>query len=434
MGLSERDITSNVSEQTADDLSAPHEQFPPLTRATLYDLVTRMYLDCGDDGEVAVALSGQYGSDVTSDHVHSFRREAAVWADRDESPDIRRKWIYRYQTLTVNNLVKEYMFMEGKLDFLSAKRELAEEIDSLTLNTPANRLWIAVNDALGRNNIGTDLIRALQAYLEAARRIEGYVRPYAQKHELSVNDAMLRVAAELRSFTLKDRAGKKGSGKADHVERELDLAEGTLTAEDEEFLREFKRFSTAPTESKHNLMYRIMHGADVLRKPIAGPLEKIIRGKTQGIDADDIEEAFHGMRAHAVLDSEQLTTLRDCAIRHIEQHNLRKEINAATDVPADATIRAQEAWESLEDVANDHLDIRDLHRFYTLKEVAKAERLGITESDLQNVLDTLNSLGSFELTTHRLERAEDIWPHRRIEFPAERYCRKRFGVGLQATR
>jgi len=174
------------------DLSEPHKKFPSLGRVCLYDRITAMYLDVGDDAEIAISLSDELGYRITPDVVTEVRQEAAMMAE-SQKPEIRRKWSYRYKNLTVNNVIKEYMFIEGKHNFLKAKREFAEEIETLVQKTPADKLWIAINDALGRNNISLEFVYELLAYGRTARKIEKLVRPYADGKLLTLEEGMMDV-------------------------------------------------------------------------------------------------------------------------------------------------------------------------------------------------------------------------------------------------
>jgi len=409
------------------DLSSQHESFPGWDRSALYDLVTKMYLDAWDDGEVAQVLSEGYGIDVTPNQVHTLRREAAIAAEQQGDPQIKRRWIYRYRNLTVNNLVKEYMFMEGKRNFLRAKRELADEIDTMVKNTPANKLVIAVNDALGRNNIGPDLIHSLVVYGRTAQKLERMVQPFSDESGLPVDEHLKEVARKVSSYF--GGGGQRDAGKtATYAARLMNLPLGAIVAEDVEFLREYSKFADAPDATERDLMYQIMHGADMVASKTATPLERMLDGRRHEFTAGEIEQVIEVLKSSPVLDRPNLERLYGYAMHRL------KELEEQQGGDADPVWqRDYHVHKSLEELLVGHFDIIEVRRFYGKKEILQAIKQGCTERSLQATLDTLNRLNNFEQVMQNLTTVLQSQARRSVTFPSDRYCRKRFGLG-QVTR
>jgi len=268
-----REAQSGAS--ASSGLSEAHRLIPFLSRSDLYDTVTQLYLDAVDEAGIAQDLTARYGIPVTSAQVREIRLEAAAAAERLATPEEKRKWIYRYRVLTVNNVVKEYMFLTGAKDFLTAKRELAGEIASLVREIPENRLLLAVNEALGRSNIDRTLIAALAAYDAGARKLERTLQGYAESNKQSLADTLVMLAEKLE--TLPATVASDGTDtRARYLARLVGVQTNLFTAEDVAFLLEYRRAARIGG-GEGGLTQRLMRGADIVaRRP---PEKNELRGR-----------------------------------------------------------------------------------------------------------------------------------------------------------
>jgi hypothetical protein len=81
------------------------------------------------------------------------------------------------------------------------------------------------------------------------------------------------------------------------------------------------------------------------------------------------------------------------------------------------------AMEDVKNLVRRHLSLLDCKDFLTEREIAKAERRDISGSDLQVMLNQLNS----QSTMQEVERlAEHLFAGRKYDFPLQRYLETRF--------
>lgn len=410
-------ITSQLS-----DLSEPHDKLRFCTRANLYDRVTSMYLDCWDDAEIAGALSAESGCDVSPETISGVRVEASVEAEARQSPEIRRKWIYRYRHLTVNNLVKEYMFLEGKNDFLRAKRELADEIDFLVRTSPADRLLIAVNDALGRNNIGMDLIEKVLAYGRAARKVEAAIGAYEKSKGMTFRGGVVEVARMVSAIHGRASA-QGGKGTAAFMATLLGCSEKTFGEEDVEFCLECAKFSLVTNTWAANPLSRIMQGAD-MNTGQSALLDQVLAGIAHDLSAPEVMQLVTQVRQAPLLSEGQRDKLRMYAERHISDIEMKDKL-AVSETSFRQRQQELKAVQELIRVLEEHFSLRDAATFFTPQDIANAARRGIIEPHLQAMLAKLNLLRTMDAVVEQITKQE---LNTKFDFPAQRYIQRRFGV------
>ena len=401
-------------------LSTPHEKFPSMGRVTLFDRVTSMYLDTGDDAEIARTLSEELGTNVTPDTVAEVRKEAAMVAEK-QPPEIRRKWIYRYKILTVNNIVKEYMFIEGKHNFVRAKREFAEEIEALVQKTPSDRLWIAINDALGRNNISIELVYELLAYGRTARKLEKLVQAYADSRLLTTEEGMRDVSMKVRRYCDEENDSAK---RIRFAAKLIEQNEKLLTMEDTAFLVEYGRFAMDSVTPEPNFTNRILRGADVFVKP-PSILEQLLLGDvSKHLSSAELPQVILALRSTPLMTKPQLEQVLSYARRHIDGIEIMKKLGTKDQKPEQVQVMVMKALQSLQKVVEDHLCIVDATSFLSNHELGSAASGGMNIKTLEAKLAELNRLPSLEAVIKKLSEPSKAT----FVFPADKYCMKRFGT------
>lgn len=384
----------------------------------LFDLVTGLYLDCWNDGEVADVLTREFGERVDSHVVSGIRAEAAVAADH-QPEEVRRRWIYRYQTVTVNNLVKEYMFMEKKKRFIEAKRELADEIDALVGSTAPERLCIAVNDALGRNNIGMEHIRELQDYALRFRKLLVAVTLYADREGCTPERGLQSVAEKVEKLL---------QGKCDSdVNRAALMLAGVLGTDhirydpaDVTFLVEYRKLSG--DDGNYPLMIKLLRGADLPPRHTTA-LDQIIAGTAKHLSFEDLQDLIQYIRARPVMTSEILSHVHRYAERHRKDLETLKELGIRQTAQGSATQAEALAVRQLRALAEQHVSLLQAARFVGDVDARKAAKVNISPTDLQIILDRINGMTH----EHQIrDFVEGIRTTRQFAFPVERYLAARF--------
>lgn len=406
---------------TLSDLALPHAKFPFCSRASLYDMVTGMYLDCWDDAEIARSLASEYRCDISQATVNGLRIEASSEAEARHSPELKRKWIYRYKHLTVNNLVKEYMFLEGKEDFLRAKRDLADEIDLLVRTSSADRLWIAVNDALGRNNISEDLIQKLLAYGKTARKLEAAISDYEKARSVTFKGGIGEVAAMIAALH-----GKADGQDARNVARFMAILlaceETAFCVEDVDFCIDYNKQALLSSAVAGSPAFRVMHGADVVEQE-PDVLDQVLSGIAHDLSSSEILKLVELVRKGPLLSKGQGERIKAYAARHVSDDEMRKKLAV---IEASSRKRQEEmaSIQILLTAVDDHLSLREAKTFFSPQEIARAESRGIIEPHLQALLNKLNLLRSMGAVVAQINEQQ---LQTKFEFPSERYCQRRFG-------
>lgn len=403
----------------APDINEPHPLFPSWTRSQLYEIVCNMYLDCWSDSEIATSLSNEYSTLVSAHDITNIRTEAAIAAE-NQPVEVRRRWLYRYSKLTVNNLVKEYMFLERKRDIAIAKRELADEIDVLARNTLPYRLCVAVNDVLGRSNIDIKLINDLKAYAEEARKIDVLVRPYASAHKLTLNHATDHVAHELSTQYPQYRNSPDKA--CANLARILECPQHMTTSDDVAFLIEYDRLRGSDEAS--STISLIAHGADILNRP-ASALEQVVAGAAYHFSYPSLVQIIDSLRSHPLMARNDILQVREYAIRHGKDLDTLKQLGYQSSLSKEATKQELAILGSICLLAEQHLSLLENSTFLTSREIARAARDKITSGDLQTILDRLNAqtvAAEIETLAGKLLKGHNF------EFPVKRYLAIRFAL------
>lgn len=401
-------------------LSSPHELFPFWSRAQLYDRVTAMYLDFPDDREIARSLSADLRLELTEATISAIRVEAALAAERQPHA-VKRRWIYRYRRLTVNNLVKEFMFMEDKHNFLKAKRELAEEIVALVRQTPPDKLCIAVNDALGRNNIGADLIHKLEAYGHCSRKMRDAAKSYAVLAGLDDESALLRIAdklAVLHATECNRDLGKTALALA----KILKTRSNSIDGNDVTFFLEYHNLANEDQESARSFMSRIVSGSDV-GIGLQSVLQQVLDGVSHHIPRTGIANLIEIVRSNLVMERSDLEQVRDYAVRHARDLETSRKLQHAARLPDNIEKSTIDELGTLERLVSNHLSLLSSGSFFSKAELTGASRRNISSGDLQAVLDRLNRLETEEEIT---QLATSLFAGRGFAFPTDRYLDRRF--------
>ena len=371
-----------------------------------------MFLDNADETRMAEALSDHYNVTLTSGIVRDIRVEAARNADTIEAPEKRKKWVFRYRYLTLNNLVKEYLFITGLPGFFEAKIELADEFFWLEKKHSKKRLWIAVNDALGRNNVPVELVDELLEFREDFLRIKQLFASHAKAQSINVMTLILDLSKKVADAYRK-KCQENSVKTAHHMCHLLEMEPGTLTPSDIEFFLEYFRCSKFLSSSDDTgTLTRLVEGADVLGK--RSVLNEAVGGNIANFNLDDIQKLIQEMRLSPVLESRHLEKLHDYA------SSQRQESGAAA-----------ETFKTLKTLAKAHLALKDINKFYSQVEFLKLRVKRIPLSELQKVLEELNALKKVDEVRSWLGMVIASSPYKEIMTSfADKYCTKRFPGSL----
>ncbi len=198
-------MSSVGSDGPLSDLTKAHPKFPFWSTATVYDLVCESFLRLRDSDAVSREMGRVHGMRMEKSMVETLRREAAGEASACRNVALRRKWMWRHKAATTNNLVREYMFLVHGRDFMAAKQELGAEIESLLEQVAADRLLLAVNDALGRADIAWHAVLELVAYHQAGLRLLAMAEPLAEQEGITIEAYLTRVAQAVAAHDRRDR-------------------------------------------------------------------------------------------------------------------------------------------------------------------------------------------------------------------------------------
>jgi hypothetical protein len=402
----------------SSELSQPHGKIPSWSRAKVYDTVTNIYLDCWDDTEVARTLSAQLSMEIPSHLVAAIRVEAAAAVENQPS-EIRKKWAYRYRKVTVNNLVKEYMFIEGSRNFIEAKRALAKEIETLVKTTSPDQLCIAINDAVGRNNVGLETILQLEAYSHRAAMMDHFADSYAQAKFLSNQSAAIQEIAGTMTRSFNGECRRDYQKAVTVLKQLLGQKSHPFDPADVDYFLEYAKFSG---EDSGTLMARLTKGADIVARPKSA-VEQAIDGVAHHMSPDELRQLTETVRSSKLMGRVDLEQIMDYAIRQQKNVETMKKIGWKHKLPEALQEHEHKALEDVKNLVRRHLSLLDCKEFLSEREIAKAERRDISRSGLQVMLDQLNS----QSTMKEVERlAEQLFAAKRYDFPLQRYLETRF--------
>lgn len=314
------------------------------------------------------------------------------------------------------------MFIEGKRHFLRAKRELAQEIDTLIQNTPTASLCIAVNDALGRNNVGMDVLEKLQAYSRTARKMAAAVRSRAENALISPEDALDDAASKVSRWH-ESQAAQDLVKTAAYAAELLRQPARLIAEEDVEYLLECWRHRHEEYTSISDCVGEFADGADGAARP-SSVLDQVLGDRGIHLQYAALRQLADTMRTGPLLTERELRKVQDYAARHLKDVETMRGLGRRSTVPEPVQKLQLSALQTLGKLAGQHLSLLDHKAFFTAQELARAARFLIPPNDLQAVLDRLNSLAA-ENTIRSLIASVSA-EVKRFQFPLDRYLEKRF--------
>jgi hypothetical protein len=349
------------------------QKFLNTDRTNLYDIVTSMFLDCHSDKDVAEALSEQFGFVVSSDDVREIRIAASRTARMEGDETKRRRWCFRFARLTADNLVKEYMLLEGKTSFREAKLALAEEITTLFRERPAHQLWVAVNEAMGRNNISLDLIREFVSSHEAYTRAKAYMERSPWRKDVAAPEGRLEILAQMAKMQFAEYL-KDYEKTSRWICGQLGVPEDTLEPSDVDFILDYNRMSVIAEMPDEEALAKHEGDKSVrLRKDRS--LDEALEGNVADLDGEQAEELMETLLSRSL----PLPSRVERMYRGIEQLAKRRSPDRHT-------------FQALRDMLANHLKLFSADRFFSASDLRKARRHNVSEIELCNILSDLNTL------------------------------------------
>lgn len=383
-------------------------KYPKVDRKELLTRICSMYLDCGDESYIAEALSKHYSVDLNQHMVRSLRMEAAVEADTMDSDEERKKWVYRYRNLTVNNLVKEYMFITRVPNFFEAKIELADELFYLAQKASKNRLWIAVNDALGRNNIPLDMVDELFEFRETFLRLRQVLTPVAKERKTDASLLLLEVADAVADG-YKKNFGENSVKAAEFACEAFKLDRGAVTPADVKFLREYSRCMKFPDHTDSKSLVRLIEGADPFHK--RSLVAEAQAGNLPNLNVGDLWQLIQELKNSIILPIDRLATMDEYVGRRLKSGQV------------------DPVFRELKAVIELHMSMADANKLYTMTELLSLRVQGMPVEQIQKVLDTVNPLGTRDEVQHYFRSAIATSEQKKaLAGLAARYMRRRFNV------
>ena len=385
-------------------------RFRGMRKEQVFDLVTAQFLELRDDETVARILTEQHKFNVTVNIVRSIRYDAAAAADNEESRDIRKKWAFRYQNATVNNVIKEYMFLAKLSSFLEAKMELGDELFWLQKKYSREEILNAVCEVVGRKDIPVEMIDELVKFREATMRIKKLLKHYSENQQPGMNVARLLLeVAEKIVEAYSSKCERNTVKTAEFACEMLKLEPGSVTPADIDFLKEFMRSAHPPERSEKDSMSLMLDGADSLKSH--GILDEVLRGNFENISPADARQLLHELCNNPVVRPEQLKGLNN----YVSQQVRRR-------APGRKLLR------NLKDRIEKHMRLSDVRNLLSLGMRIRLSLSGVRREQLQKELEVLNSLSSYEEALSYLHgmirKSPYHWDIRRL---AGRYCTRRFG-------
>jgi hypothetical protein len=313
------------------------------------------------------------------------------------------------------------MFLEAKHDFIKAKREFAEEMESLVKRSAPDRLCVAVNDALGRTNIGIELIHALQAYAKVARKMEALMKAYAASWGLTPEKATAQIADKINS-SFKTVWQKDMAQTVQGLAGLFPKTNAEFTTADVEYLMEYNRVHRDEVEQP--LIAKRIDGTRMMTRG-ASALEQAIAGGGHHIQNAQLLQLIDRMRGSPVLGRRELGKVRDYAVRHLQDLKTLRELGRKKQAPEGMQRLETNRLNSIMNLADRHLQLLEHQTFFSRAEHRQAKRCKISESDLQSILNRLNDA----TTSDEVRRLVwELMGSTKFDFPLDRYLEYRFKV------
>ena len=360
-----------------------------------YDSVTAMFLDCHDDQEIADELSGQRGGKITARDVRQIRLAASRAAREDESRQVKLKWIFRFRRVTPNTLVKEYMLLTDQPSFLRAKLALAEEIAMLMRAHGEEDLWIAVNEALGRNNVPLDVLKELVAYNDSNEKLTRLVKQSSWRKDMIDTGTRLRIFAQVVHLNQQEH-GQDVKAARQWAAQQLGVDPGELTEGDMAFLVDYHGCSLIPESLDENELIKSVQQTDtVLQGDVF--LAQAFDGNLGNLSKAEIETMVKTLKMRPLPDAVELRSLLD-----------------ATEVQLRLGVADSPVLEALRDMVKVYLSLTDIKTFFSFSGLLGAKLRGVSRSDLSDMLAHLNSLPNQSLVEERLKELLQDPPYAEI--------------------
>lgn len=383
-------------------------QFKGMPREEVFDRVTGMFLDCGDDEYIAALLSEQMHSAISPQEISQIRFDAAQEADRIGTREALRKWAFRYQYLTTNNLIREYLFISRSTNVMEAKMELADELFWLKKKHTMARLWMAINEALGRNNVPPNVVDDLIEFRETALRIKHLIAK-------SAKDKNMDPAKLLQEVGPKITEAYQGECRRNRVKaaaiacKLLDVELGTIFPSDVDFFREYSK--SAILDDKRvgsGRLSRLVQATDTFQG--RRMMNEVLRGNLTLMGSAQIQELVNEMKNNPMLKPEQIHKLIEDIGRERRRHGRK--------------------WlKRLKRLLVKYLRLWDARSLFPHLERLEMRIRGVPFPRLQSTVETLNLLASQDEVISYLSTVSEIYPSKPVmRRLSARYFKRRFGV------
>jgi hypothetical protein len=298
------------------------------------------------------------------------------------------------------------MFLSGTSRFFEAKIELSDELYWLKQKVPTKKLWIAINQALGRNNVSLEMVEELLSFRDTVLRIKKIVKRKARKEGVDA-EKLLVTTSEQVSEAYNGEFSKDSVRTAHFAAELLECGLDEITVDDVDFFNEHARCIKFPERSA---MMRLVEGADTLEEDDL--IKEAEDGNIANFSNEDVQRLIRQMRNRPILKKEALEDMLDYIARRLRRKN-----------PGD------EVFESLRNIVKRHLSLTEILKFYPGAGMMKFRMCNIAESQLQELLDGLNPLAKVEEVVSYLKRVIDRSKRTlMMKSFASDYCKKRFGA------
>lgn len=374
-------------------------------RIELYDRVTSMFTDCGDDEYIAAVLSQQFDTQVSSHEVSQIRYEAAQEADSQGTPELLRKWAFRYQYLTMNNVIREYMFISRSPGFMQAKTEIADELFWLQKKHSRAKLWLALNEALGRNNVPPNIVDELIEFREVAVKIKGIINKAAKARGADPTKFLQEVGPQIAD-AYQGECNKNRVTAATVACRILGVDLGTILPPDIDYFREYAKSLILDEKRKMGGLSRLVQTTDTFQG--RRMMNEVLRGNLTLMGTTELKELAQEIENNPLFSLDQVKKLQEDVKRESKRHH-------------------RAGLRRLGKVLHMYEDLWDARKLFPPLERLEMRILGVDLPKLQAIVSTLNQLSSREEVLSYLSTAEEIYPSKPvIRRLAVRYYSRRF--------
>ena len=267
---------------------------------------------------------------------------------------------------------------------------------------------MAINDALGRNNIPVELVNAILEFRGTMLRMKQLAAQGAIEKGIDPTRNLLDISEKVAD-AYRNRFKENSIHTADFACDLLSIKRRSLTSADVDFMREYFKCSTFPERDANESIVRFLEGADTFDSQSI--LREAAAGNIVNLDTADCRRLLQEMEANPILRPDQL--------KAIGSHVAEKMRGPLVDP----------VYKNLANLVADHLFLTDTGNFYSTADTVKLRIHGITRENLQEVLNTLNSLRSYDEVVAYFRTMMDDSSQRLITpAMASKYCKKRFGT------